>query len=524
MRNKHVLNSERLSAFFEKMPRLFSVIFYIYIALAVILNVCVDKKINKYYVPNFLKVSNVIVIACSVIILLAIVKGIKRNEKKKEKVFSQKQWYCKTIFIFGALYIVQLIISYCIYFRTGWDVSMLVKNAENIALYGANGVEEAYFSTYPNNLVAVYTLVFFYKIGNIFCKNNPYIVLVAANNLIVNLSVLLSILCVYKIEKRQSIAVFAMVCGSILIVLSPWIVIPYTDTLGMIFPVGAVFAYLHCEKKYLKYFLFTLLTGIGYLYKPTIIILLIAMVIIKMLECLSKVVRHTINIKMLLQIGVSMLVAIICMSAVNQIVLKVNKTALDENKSMVMTHYFMMGLNTDYDGVFSEEDVNYSKSFSDKESRQEANLRVIKQRYHDMGLSGYLNLLCKKTLANYDDGTFSWSREGGFYQEIPERTNILAKVLRKLYYWNLDNSQYQIFAFIEQVVWFLVLLSISCCILKGEQKEIENFLALTLLGVSLFLLLFECRARYLFVFSPLFIILASMGLRKICCLYKKKSI
>ena len=71
------------------------------------------------------------------------------------------------------------------------------------------------------------------------------------------------------------------------------------------------------------------------------------------------------------------------------------------------------------------------------------------------------------------------------------------------------------FATIEQSVWFMILISIGFCILHGKSNnDAENLIALSLLGVSMFLLIFECRARYLFMFTPIFLILASSGLNK----------
>lgn len=49
--------------------------------------------------------------------------------------------------------------------------------------------------------------------------------------------------------------------------------------------------------------------------------------------------------------------------------------------------------------------------------------------------------------------------------------------------------------------------------------RLMNLIALILIGVSLFLLLFECRARYLYIFSPLYVVLAGIGLNKASELY-----
>ena len=157
----------------------------------------------------------------------------------------------------------------------------------------ANAAKNNFLSRmYPNNIFAVYTLVFLYKIAITVHSQDPYFVIVAMNNLVVNISVLLAVLSIYKITKKQSVTMVSMLFGVILIGLSPWIVIPYTDTLGMLFPIGAVFCYVYFRNRYLRYFLFVVLCGIGYLYKPTVAIGLIALVIVKMFSVLRRVLRH----------------------------------------------------------------------------------------------------------------------------------------------------------------------------------------------------------------------------------------
>ncbi len=44
-----------------------------------------------------------------------------------------------------------------------------------------------------------------------------------------------------------------------------------------------------------------------------------------------------------------------------------------------------------------------------------------------------------------------------------------------------------------------------------EKTDVQAVISLTLLGVSAFLIIFECRARYLYMFLPLFLILFICG-------------
>lgn len=496
----------------KKIPRFMSLIFLWYIACTLLLNVIVDNRINTYYRPNELELPSGIWFGVSVILFLCVLFLMRWCVRKKG--INNNNFYGIICVIFAILYLLQVFISSNIYFKTGWDAGVLRGNAENIALAGEKGVSPEYFSRYPNNIFTVYLLVLMYKIANVLHKQNPYGIVIAINNLCVNLSVLLATLSIYRITKKKTVTIVMMIAGTILIGISPWIVIPYTDTLGIVFPITAVFVYVFLKNDYLRYFLITALCGIGYLCKPTVAIFLIALAIIELLSIIKKILCHRLDIKKNLKIAFCILIAIVGVIGLNKSLLKLNKTELDENKAMTITHYLMMGLNEATEGVYCEDDVRYSLSFEDKEARTRGNIEEIKKRYRKMGITGYATLLVKKNLSNYNDGTFAWAREGSFYLETVEKKNLAALFLRKVY-WS-EGSAYQTYAAVEQVVWFFILLCIICCTLPAKkERSVENLISLTLLGVSLFLLLFECRARYLYIFSPLFIVLAGIGLDKV---------
>ena len=71
---------------------------------------------------------------------------------------------------------------------------------------------------------------------------------------------------------------------------------------------------------------------------------------------------------------------------------------------------FMMGMNPDVMGVYSEEDVQFSSSFFIKRTTQKADLREAFMRINQMGVTGCVKQEIRKTLTNYNDGTFCWGR------------------------------------------------------------------------------------------------------------------
>lgn len=520
-RNETSGNTSDKKGFFEKIPGYLRTLFCLYIIATLFLMIFIDKRINTGYIPNTLTSTNLILIIPSVLLFfifaVAVAWSSKNQKTTAKKSLSDHQFYLLIGICFVAVFLVQLFITDHINFKSGWDVGCLTGAAERLAFSPSEGLDDfslAYFSTYPNNLTLLYTLAVFYKIGAIFFPLNPYIFVIILTNLCVCVSVFLATLCIYKITKDRFITILGMGIGIVLTALSPWIEIPYTDALGMIFPMAAVFCYLFVKKKLLRCFLITLFCTIGYFYKPTILIFLIAFVILGLCSELAKLIKKEFSLKQFSCLVLAMIIGAGFSYGADKILLLQNDLTLNKNSEKTMTHYFMMGLNTDTDGCFNGDDVAYSDSFPDVESRKRANIDLSIERLKEMGADGYLQHLIKKNLATYNDGTFSYGREGNFYGYIPEENGSLDHTLRQIFY--MGGEHYSILATVEHLLWLLVLIGICFCILPGSKEPLgENYIALALLGVSLFLLLFEGRARYLYQFSPLYVILATAGLQRV---------
>lgn len=489
-------------------------LFGVYIFLSLLLNIFIDNSVSDNYIPNKIGISNVVFIPISILLFIlsvTIVWKLKNQINECPKNMTDKRFYLILALCYLCVFLLQLFISSNIYFKSGWDAFQVRSAAENIVYNGAIGLDNVYFDRYPNNIMLVYTLVLFYKIGNVLYSSNPYMVVVVIVNFIVCLSVFLSTLCIYRITKNRSVTIIGMIIGIVLTALSPWIIVPYSDAIGMIFPVSAIFGYVFIKNKYWKYATTTFFSLLGYFYKPTSSIIFIALILLSTASLINLLIKKTLSVKHSILCIMAVLIAATGVFVAQKAVTDLNKTEIAEQDRVTMTHYLMMGLNAEYEGVYSYDDVLYSWSFPDVSSRQAANIEVAKDRIREMGPSGLIKLLVKKNLNNYNDGSFAWSREGSFYYEVPESKGKTADLLRSIYY--AEGENHTIFLFIEQVIWLMILISISFCVfIKRKNNDVVNLIALSLLGLSIFLLIFECRSRYLFVYSPLFVVLASVGI------------
>lgn len=490
-----------LKNFFAKIPKIITVVFSVYIAGTLLLNVILNNSFNQYFKPNLLSISSILPFGAAVLLFAAVTLICSFAGKRKGA--SERGFYLILALIFLFVFIIQLFISYNFYFYTGWDAGIVTGTAYNMAARKVFEFSASYYELYPNNLFITYFLVVLYRIGFKVIPSHPYALVLVTNNLAVCAGIFLAVICIYKITNKKAVTLAAAFMGILLGAFSPWIVVPYTDTYSMLFTALAIFSALFLKGVY-KYLLFSFSCFIGYLFKPTVLIILIAAAIIGIVNLLS-------GQKIEYKKAAAMLCCVVLAAAsalpVKNILVK--RKNLPAEKGMTITHYLMMGLHAETEGIYSLDDVVFSRNIGDKKARQEANVKIIRERLEKMGFKGLAKLFIKKNLSNYNDGTFTWSREGTFYRIVHPSNSRVTMALRDFYC-----NKPETFRFLAQTIWFFILLCIcfSAFLKASAYSGIISLVALSLFGESIFLLLFECRARYLFLYLPLFLILAAVGL------------
>lgn len=414
----------------------------------------------------------------------------------------------------GVLFLVQLVIFYNTFFETGWDSGYVVSIARRIGA-GDSGFATDYFGRYPNNIF----LVWFY--GIVF-RVLSWLGLGAWDSFaIVIMQSALSCLCgylLYQMMKDLTKPTVAWVAWLVYVAhvgLHPWLMILYTDPLALCFPMIVLRLY-QCtqngKRVWVKWCGIVFFSYLGYKVKPQVMIVLIAIGLIEIVRFLSNVNKETIRIfaKKVCVCGGSGIAALLLFT---QIVLPTMPFTYRTEAEFTLYHYFMMGLNTQYQGGYAPDDVNFSNSYYTVESRREANKREIQERLQEMGASGVTKQYARKVLINFGDGSYAWSGEGTFYNTtFEDRNDTLSPFLKDIYY--KEGAYHTYFLHLQQLIWlFLLMGSVGVGLYFIKRKEFSPVLAapLTLIGVTMFVTLFEARARYLFAFSPLFIIAGILG-------------
>jgi len=480
----------------------------------------------------------------------------KELEKIKSEKYIQKQAKIKNILskksikyisqfliVIGAAFILFLF-SRNYLFKTGWDPGFqIIPNAEKLANHNKSRIDYIYYLTYPNNILITVVYAVLYKIANVTHISGGYSWCVLLNCFSYSLTGLIFYKLLKRLVENKKVRALSMLVWVIFIFLSPWVIIPYSDSLGI--GILAVCIYLYAmslktsnKRETVLLIALGILSAIAYKIKPQILIFEIGVVVVEVLNLLVDWSFAKNQIKRIAKIVIPfvLMMGIILISPLNQ----------KSDKTFGIAHFLMMGLNENTCGTYSDDDVNYSSSFESAEERKLANIEKIKERINDLGFVGMIKHLHTKLLVNYNDGTFAWGVEGGFFLESCDTGNSTLREFFEKIYKNGEYTNY--FTLAMQIIWltilflniFVIMAQIKQNETRGEsietinqKKNVKNkdktelikVLQISILGLTLFELLFEARARYLFSYSTVYVLLAAVGLEVLLAQiqkYKKK--
>ena len=109
----------------------------------------------------------------------------------------------------------------------------------------------------------------------------------------------------------------------------------------------------------------------------------------------------------------------------------------------------------------------------------------------------------------YADGSFA-ANSSFLDLEIPRRTDALSTFVRSLYHHR--GSLNPLCHTLAQGLWLAVLALCAIASFVCRRYPAVQVLTLALIGATAYLLLFEVWPRYLFIFAPLYVLLAAMAL------------
>ncbi|SKB65299.1 hypothetical protein SAMN06296386_103186 [Lachnospiraceae bacterium] len=541
------------------MSSFISVLYLALIGVTCLLLAFYAPKTDYYLKPVFMR-SNGLLMAVG-LILTGLICFIGSRFKAKlgalEGVLTKH-----TAKIFPAA-VLLLFIAECVFVTSGffysdWDPAGVLDAVYKILHHDQMAVSTDYFSAHPNNLMIVWIYVTVLRIAGIF-GTESVIALSVFQCIIFSITGVLVFCTVSRVLRSIGKGLpyitswIAWIIYAVMVGMSPWLIITYSDQVGLVIPAAVLYIsvrmhYRLPEEKtavseaanqskvqkfvcdHAGWMLIGVLAAEGYAIKPQSVIVTIAVILIEAVHFFEK---RKIN-----PAPVVFAVAFIVVHLlISKGVYPSLGLTLDPDKAFGMPHYFMMGLNPETDGVYSNDDTNFTNGIPHDE-RTRKNMEVARERVHEYGAAGLAGHLARKTMINFGDGTFAWGIDGNFFAGTDFGNMPYVKsngLTPHIMAWiQLGGEHNLFFSTMEQFAWLTILalslmLGVSVFVKKKEEQEphgeIDHFssvILLSLVGLFIFELLFEAKARYLFTYVPFWIMAAVIGVSRIAMRYKSR--
>ncbi len=492
----------------------------VFVAGVILIDVARDRRIEYVYKNQSLMPNVLIVALFAVAVLICFFFGKNRmtgaDWRKSYAVFAGLSM---------ALFVLQIILAYNVYMETGWDCEKIVDMAKHVALNGGSVGEDIYFSQHSNNIFLVAVMSLILKIASILGLNGNfwvYFVLVLSGVILVNLSGFFMWDYVERVTGSVKKAYIAWAVFAFWIGLSPWICIPYSDTYSIVFPMLLLWfyeKYITAETGRIKLAIYwgieTFVCMVGVYVKPTVLLMLLCILVIEI------VVAHPSCQLRLWCALLGVVLGFVLAKGVNLGARAAIGFTPDSEMDLGVPHYLYVGTNYELCGSYDQRDANYSASFPDRATRDKADLEAAFGRIRDMGLRKFLVHLERKALVNFNDGTFSWGHEGAFYKGIRESDSRFTAIIRNYFYdpevttYKSNVFTYKWFHTLNQGMWIAILCLIAMNSFRQNKKDNPTlYIAeLSILAIFMFVMVFEARARYLYLYSPIIVAFAIAGLK-----------
>lgn len=443
-----------------------------------------------------------IVIMIGVIVLILLM--IKLYSKFKP--LSKRQTCIIASILLAIFFIGMCVIGNLVTSIPSFDLSSIIRE-ENIMLKnGGKFVSEAYFARYTNQSPVAILIYFFYKLGATLgisaCNLKRFMIII--NSLFVTITALFTFLSVKKIytDKAGLLALLFFVINPIFYVYSSYF---YTDTLCMPFASIAIYLFIIATKteatmfkQVLIFMLAGAVLGLGFEIRVVLGILLIGM-------ALAMIINRPLTRKKFLSISlliIGFVIGIVIYFFVSQPfgILK------NKNLEYPIVHWVMFALNEKSDGKFNADDFSYTHKYSSIDEKKEADLKRIKKRLDDMGISGWISLAKKKIAVNWSNGDYDY---------ISKMENV--EEVNKLYEYVAGNKKIFLL-YLLQIFKATLMIAFTCSILEQLRKRentCDTIIYISIFGAVLFYFIWEVSSRYSLCFIPWMTIVFVPGLEKI---------
>lgn len=331
------------------------------------------------------------------------------------------------------------------------------------------------------------------------------IVLNVLNMVLVDLSVYLLLRYEKKRLSRETLN-YISICTCLLMLITPWICLPYSDPLSFAFTIFVYLGLKSLNERYslLKAIIVGTLIAVNYFIKPSTVIILIAYIIVSFVFTISS---KKLIINLLKKLTIIFATMFVLISGFNLYKSHNSIVKIDNSKALNLVHFADMGIQGT--GGYYLPDVDHDIKIKNPKERLKSDKEIWLKRFNKMGPFKYQAFLVRKQVANTEDSSFHWGKEGEFINSFSRSQYSLP---RKLF---LDNDgiarKYQeTFAIVIQLCWIILLANLVFAFQNSDYDS--QLFKYSIVGFFTFLLIFESgRSRYLIQFLPLIILLSGIG-------------
>lgn len=402
----------------------------------------------------------------------------------------------------------------------GWDAAVVTGFSRQLSSAGTlSAYAQDYLSRYPNNVPLVAMMNVARSLGD-GSDRGMYFAYVVANGVCLSIVLFLSFVLV-RLLRGSAAAFLSQGVVFVLVGCSPWMAVPYTDFPAMPFVLaGVVLAVVASRRTHfgvragLAALAFALV-GVAFVIKSTPATTAVAFVVALLIFAIGRPRQSIGRLAVVGFVGLAAFgLSVTGTLAAADRVAHVSRDALDTSRTAPTTWWLANGLTTSgspsgrpYYGGYSPEMVNSSMHLSGQALQRWSDERLTAQ-LHKMGPGGIAAFEINKQAFNWGDGMFFVWGEGYDYQakRLEEHGPVAAAVQSVQH---PSGSHYRLRASLTNGLWLAILLWAGVGLLRAPYRRPVLILALAVLGIAVFTLLFQGRSRYLFAYVPVVIALAS---------------
>ena len=442
--------------------------------------------------------------AAFTLLLLFLLRAVNRHEDFLKK-HDRRIVFAAAVFYF----VVQMFMAHALRFVPKTDAEQCFTAAQLLVDTGTFGTNErsfVYFTRYPHNLGMVYLLAAIFKFFGFFGWADRF--MQAA--LVCTLLFTPGLICAACAAKRMGgvkaqarmLILFAsslplLYCTSEL----------YTDAFSVAFPMVIVYCFLRVKEaegnraRLLWSVLFGLTTFVGAQIRFTAVIAAIACLIALLFERRGRA---------LLCAGCALALSFVLLGgAIDSFTYRHLAEEDIAKYELPKLHYIAMGLPIHEDQGYGQYGdggwLIYTTSFEDTQERDRALLdEIIDRVYYLRYPSRLLNLLSRKNLSTFGIGTF-------MLNEIIEADDYDAdNIVKQFIFGRGQFSRAYYHAATALFVSQMIIACLACAQAVGQKNTSAAPLYIALVGVFLFLSIWETRGRYFFQYVPLLLCAGAM--------------